>query len=261
MRKLLAGTLLVVGLIVGAASPAMAADPDKKSGKELVECVEKALSDHKSEIDKKSYTGFTNALNDCNKAPSLFTPAPAEMIWGALAFLIVAIALLKFAFPALRKTMAARADKIRGDLEGAEAARSEAEADRAQHAAQLADARAEANRILEEARQATEQVRAELLARAEADAAEIRQRAHEDARLAGRVQTGVAHGGVEPQRQQHHPRRNRRATPDQFLGGGQRETAAGGIAYDADVLGAVLTDHRRDEVGGVGHDLGGVALG
>ena len=155
-KRLLAGTLLVVGLVIGVATPASAASPSTKTGKELVECVEKALTDHHAEIEKKSYTGFTNALNDCNKAPSLFTPAPAEMIWGALAFLIVAIALLKFAFPALRKTMTARAEKIRGDLEGAEAARTDAEAERAK-----------------------------LLARAEAEAAEIRQRANEDARLAG----------------------------------------------------------------------------
>jgi F-type H+-transporting ATPase subunit b len=43
----------------------------------------------------------------------------------------------------------------------------------------------ERGRIIDEARQAADQVRRDLIARAEADAAELRQRAQEDTRLAG----------------------------------------------------------------------------
>jgi F-type H+-transporting ATPase subunit b len=74
----------------------------------------------------------------------------------------------------------AREDRIRNDLEGAEKARTDAESEKAQYDAQIADARNEAGRIIEEARQSAEQVRKDLIARAEADAAEVRQRAQAD---------------------------------------------------------------------------------
>jgi len=184
MRKLVAGSLLAVASVVALPHAAFAEDPGKKAGKELVECVESALHDNEGAIAKKDYQGFENALEDCKKAKSLITPALSEIIWGGLAFLIVLLILIKFAFPALRKAVKAREDKIREDVEGAERARQEAETERAQYQAQLGDARGEANRIVEEARQAAEQVRQDLVARAEADAAEIRSRANDDIRLA-----------------------------------------------------------------------------
>jgi F-type H+-transporting ATPase subunit b len=96
----------------------------------------------------------------------------------------VLVVLVKFAFPALKKGMKTREDKIRGDLEGAEKARLEAEGERDKYLAQLGDARTEANKIVEEARQAAERVRQDVVAKAEADAAEVRERANEDIRLA-----------------------------------------------------------------------------
>jgi F-type H+-transporting ATPase subunit b len=111
-------------------------------------------------------------------------PALSEILWGAAAFLIVLFVLVKFAFPALKSAMKAREEKIRDDLAAAERARTEAETEATQYKAQLADARGEAGRIIEEARQAADDVRKDLIARAEADAAEVRQRAQEDARLA-----------------------------------------------------------------------------
>ncbi|MSO79776.1 MAG: ATP synthase F0 subunit B, partial [Acidimicrobiia bacterium] len=127
---------------------------------------------------------FANAEEVCKKSKSIITPATPELLWGGLAFAIVAFALMKFAFPGIKKSLAAREDKIRGDLEGAETARREAEAEKANYEAQLGDARAQANTIVEEARVAAEQVRRDLIAKAEGDAAEIRTRAQEDARLA-----------------------------------------------------------------------------
>jgi F-type H+-transporting ATPase subunit b len=181
--------LLAVGLVTGAAlfavsGTAHAEDPGKKFGKELVECVETALHDNEGEIAKKDYSGFETALEDCKKAPSLITPAVSEMIWGGLAFLIVFALLVKFAFPALKKGVKAREEKIRSDLEAAERARQEAEEERAQYQAQLADSRGEANRIVEEARAAAEQVRQDLTSRAEQEAAQIRTRAADDIQAA-----------------------------------------------------------------------------
>lgn len=186
-RFLVAGLIAAVGVLVVQSAAGAAeggGDPGKKVGEHLVECIEHALEDNAAAIEKRQYTDFENALEDCKKAPSLFTPEKAELIWGAVAFAIVLVGLVKFAFPALRKGMKAREEKIRSDLEGAEKARIDAETERSNYQSQLGDARGEANRIVEEARAAAEQVRADVLAKAEADAAETRQRAADDVRLA-----------------------------------------------------------------------------
>jgi F-type H+-transporting ATPase subunit b len=197
IRTLLAAGLLALVAVVSLPHAASAADPGTSDGQALVTCVQKALKDNQAEIAKKQYTNFTNALNDCNKAPSLFAPAASELIWGTIAFIIVAFALMKYAFPALRKTLHARTEKIRGDLEGAERAREEAEEQRRQYEAKLGEARSEATRIVESAHQDAERLRQELMARAEADAAEARARAQDDIRLAtdramGDLRTRVA---------------------------------------------------------------------
>ena len=115
-----------------------------------------------------------STIDDCQKAPIPLLPAANEIIWGSLAFLVLLVAMWKFGVPAVKNMEQAREERIRNDLEGAEKARTEAEAEKAQYHAQLADARDEAGRIIEEARQAAEQVRRDLIARAEAEAAEIR---------------------------------------------------------------------------------------
>jgi F-type H+-transporting ATPase subunit b len=120
------------------------------------------------------------AIDACQKAPSPLLPAWNEVIWGTAAFLVLFGAMLKFGVPAVRNMEKAREDRIRNDLEGAEKARTDAEAEKAQYAAQIADARGEAGRIIEEARQSAEQVRRDLIARAETEAAEVRQRAQAD---------------------------------------------------------------------------------
>jgi F-type H+-transporting ATPase subunit b len=76
--------------------------------------------------------------------------------------------------------MNARSERIKGDLDAAEAQRTEADTILAQYQAQLADARTESARIIEEARQAADEVRAGLQAKAESDIAELRTRALAD---------------------------------------------------------------------------------
>ena len=82
--------------------------------------------------------------------------------------------------PAVKNMEKAREDRIRGDLESAASAKVEAEAEKAQYLAQIADAKNEAGRLIEEARQAAEGVRADLIARAETEANDIRARAQAD---------------------------------------------------------------------------------
>jgi F-type H+-transporting ATPase subunit b len=181
IRRFLAAGLLGVTAVLVVPHAAFAADDH---GKELAECVESALADNADAIENEDYKAFENSLEDCKKSQSLFTPALPELVWGGIAFLIVLFVLMKFAFPALKKGLKAREEKIRSDLEGAEHARQEAESEKVRYQAQLSDARGEANRIVEEARLAAESVRTEVVAKAEADAAEVRNRANEDIRLA-----------------------------------------------------------------------------
>jgi F-type H+-transporting ATPase subunit b len=213
MRKLFAAALLAGGLVVVAGSTAHAQDPGEKADEHVYECIVEAQEEHGllteeggavpvDDATKEQLDDFENALEDCKKAPSLLTPALAEIIWGAIAFGIVVFVLMKFAFPALKKGLKDREEKIRQDLEAAEHAREEALAEKARYEQSIAEARGEANRIVETAREDAERVRTELTARAESEAAETRRRAEEDVRLVteramGDLQRRVADLSIE----------------------------------------------------------------
>ncbi|HEX2031067.1 MAG TPA: F0F1 ATP synthase subunit B [Actinomycetota bacterium] len=109
-------------------------------------------------------------------------PEIDELIPGALAFLLVFLVLAKYAFPRLRQGMQARTEKIQGDLERAERARDEAESSLRRYEEQLREARAEAGRIIDEARKTAESMRRDLLARGEAESRQIVERAQEEIR-------------------------------------------------------------------------------
>ena len=74
IRKLFAAGLLAAGLVVVLAQPAFAQDPGKKTGKELVECLDAAVKDNQAPTEKGNYSPFNNAVDNCRKAKSLFIP-------------------------------------------------------------------------------------------------------------------------------------------------------------------------------------------
>jgi len=163
---------IVAGALFAVAAPAFAAGPIEPAKPLSTEAARQCF-------DKLAKGGDVTA-DDCQKAPSPLLPGKNEVIWGSAAFLVLLIAMWKFGVPAVKNMEQAREDRIRNDLEGAEKARTEAEAEKAQYLAQIAEARTEAGTIIEEARQSAEQVRRDLIARAEAEAAEIRERAQVD---------------------------------------------------------------------------------
>lgn len=118
------------------------------------------------------------------KAKNPILPEGKEILWGGISFLIVFSLLAWKAWPAIKKALKDRQDRIRGDLEGAEQARVEAETSLDEYRRQLAEARNEASKIIEEARLAAEQVRQERIAAIDGEIAEHRARATEDIRLA-----------------------------------------------------------------------------
>jgi F-type H+-transporting ATPase subunit b len=118
------------------------------------------------------------------KAKNPILPEGKEILWAAIAFVLVFALLAWKAWPAIKAGLQARQDKIREDLEKAEAARMEAETSLDEYKRQLADARNDASRIIEEARLQAESVRQERIGAVDAEIAELRARAAEDIRLA-----------------------------------------------------------------------------
>jgi len=123
-------------------------------------------------------TTTTPTVNVQSKNPIL--PAGNEIVWGTVSFVLLFVLLWKFAFPPVRKAMEARTERIRESLDTAEKAKTDAESVLTEYQLQLADAKNESNRIIEEARQTADALRRDLMAKAEAEAAEVRIRATED---------------------------------------------------------------------------------
>jgi F-type H+-transporting ATPase subunit b len=118
------------------------------------------------------------------KAKNPILPEGKEIVWAVIAFAIVFGLLAWKAWPAIKKALKDREDRIRGDLERAEQARIEAETSLDEYRQQLAEARQEAAAIIEQARESAEAVRSERIAAIDGEIAEHRARAAEDIRLA-----------------------------------------------------------------------------
>ncbi|MGK5678942.1 F0F1 ATP synthase subunit B [Actinoplanes sp. URMC 104] len=93
-------------------------------------------------------------------------PLWQEVVLGIIAFGILCFVLMRFVFPMMEKTFAARVDAIEGGIKRAEAAQAEANQLLEQYRAQLAEARTEAARIRDEARADAEGIRQDVLAKA-----------------------------------------------------------------------------------------------
>jgi len=112
---------------------------------------------------------------------NLYPHAP-ELIVGALAFAIIFVFMWKWVIPRMNTLLDERREKIQGEMEKAEHARVEADAELARYKEKLAGALDESNRIIEEARRTADQLRADLQAKAEQDAQAIVGRAQEEIR-------------------------------------------------------------------------------
>lgn len=111
----------------------------------------------------------------------LIIPETNELIAGIIAFAIVFFFIWKWAVPAINRALEARRQAVAGQLEEAEKAKLEAQSLLDDYRQQLAGTRQEAGRIIDEARQTADQVKADIVAKAEAEADEIRRKARQDA--------------------------------------------------------------------------------
>ena len=119
-------------------------------------------------------------VDECHEAPSPILPEDNELIWGALSFLVVFAVLAKFGFPAIKKGLQERTDKIQADIDAAESAKAEVSAKAAEYDAKLAEAKTEAARIIEEARQDADKYRADKRTEADAEIVRLKETAAAD---------------------------------------------------------------------------------
>lgn len=190
-RRLLGAGALVLGLGLITAIPAGAQEGEEEEG---ISAEEGTTAEGAAEGDEELEEAVELCIEEleqantidveCQEAPNQLVPEPNEVIWGGLAFLIVFGALAWKGVPAIKKTMADRTERIRGDLEGAEAAKAEATRVLEEYRAQLADAKSEAGRIIEEARQQGDAVRREQEQRLQTELAAMRERAAADVEAA-----------------------------------------------------------------------------
>ena len=167
-RVLLALAAVSVGLVLAFANPASA-----QEGEGEVDI------DHASE-ECIHILEDGGAIDDCQEAPNPLLPETNEIIWGSIGFLVVFFFIAKFGLPQMRQAMNNRTEKIRSDIQAAEDQRSEADSVLAEYRAQLNDAKSEAGRIIEEARQAADQIKRDQEARLQSELAELRTRAIAD---------------------------------------------------------------------------------
>ena len=183
ITRLLLLAALGVGVLVGTATPAgavgesvegctISAVQEMLEGKEGLEPGSpeyEAISEETEEI-----------VAECIEAPNVLLPEINEVIWGGIGFVVVLFFMMKFGFPAAKKAMTDRTAKIQADLDAAEQAKADAEAVRADYQAKVADAKTEAARIIEEARQSADQLRADQQARLNEELVAARAQAQAD---------------------------------------------------------------------------------
>ena len=177
----LVATLGVAGaVLLAAAGPAWAAG--ETIGGCVIEQVHHAEDQYGSldALDKEALETFEDDLEGCVEAPSPILPELDEIIWGGAAFVILFAFMWWKGFPAVKRAMDARSEKIRADLDAADTAKAEALRTKSDYEAQLADAKTAAASIIDEARAQADQLRQDLQARAESDIAEQRARAAAD---------------------------------------------------------------------------------
>ncbi|MGN6445697.1 F0F1 ATP synthase subunit B [Amnibacterium sp.] len=104
---------------------------------------------------------------------SLLVPELPDLFWGTVGFIVVLLVFIFVALPRLNALLDARSKAIEGRIDEAKHAREEAERLLEQYQQQLAEARAEAGRIREQAREDAKRIRAELVEQAQGEAARI----------------------------------------------------------------------------------------
>jgi len=111
-------------------------------------------------------------------------PPIDEVIWGTIAFVIVVGLIWWKGGPAIKKAWNGRIERIEGEIDAAADTRAAAEAELVAVRDSIANADAERQRILDEARTTATTLKAQLVERAQAEAADVTARAAADVEAA-----------------------------------------------------------------------------
>lgn len=101
---------------------------------------------------------------------ALLVPALPDIVWGLVSFIVIFLLVWRFVIPRLNALLDARAKAIEGRIDEAKSAREEAERVLEQYQQQLAEARQEAGRIRDQARDDARRITAEAQQQAQAAA-------------------------------------------------------------------------------------------
>ena len=116
---------------------------------------------------------FTTAATEVVEQKNPLIPEIYDIVWSIVPFVIILFLFWKIVLPAMRKTLDARAELIEGGIKKAENAQAEADAALEEYKKQLAEARAEAARIREQARLDGTAIITELKEQATVEAARV----------------------------------------------------------------------------------------
>ena len=101
-------------------------------------------------------------------------------IWTLVTFVVLLVLLAKFAFKPIAQALDRRGQTIKQALDDAEKSRADAKKLMEDYQKQIAEARNEAGKIIEESRQLGERVRKEVVEKANSEASAVAQRAQEE---------------------------------------------------------------------------------
>ena len=123
-------------------------------------------------------TSLVSAAAEESEELNPLLPHTAEIVLSLVVFGVIFYLIAKLVVPAFEKAYAERTAAIEGGIEEAKSAQKEAQAALEKYNAQLADARHEAARIREEAKEQGAQIIAEMRAQAQEEASRITSTAH-----------------------------------------------------------------------------------
>lgn len=107
-------------------------------------------------------------------------PYTSELLVSIVSFAVLFVVMWKFALPPITKMLDERAETIKSSLEKAEETRIEAERLLKEYKEQLAEARLESNRVIEQGRKIAESMKDEIVAKANEEREAILARAREE---------------------------------------------------------------------------------
>ncbi|MFA5518278.1 MAG: F0F1 ATP synthase subunit B [Spirochaetota bacterium] len=114
----------------------------------------------------------------------LLKVSPGLLLWTIITFVVLLLILWKAAWKPVVEALDARAEKVRSDIESADRARLEAEKLLNQHREMMAEAKNESATIIANGKSAAENIRNEIIEKANSEAKELSERVRKEIDLA-----------------------------------------------------------------------------